>query len=197
MIDDWDSNDRCKVSPIAGQDGVAAGAGAVSATVQRMTLASDDPAVASLALLDDIVSSGRAQANLIVGQAGIAGGTGTDGATVPRVTLATNVALPAGTNVIGALVDPPITSSPGTNVASSATVVTLLAANASRRRISIANDSTATLYIKKGSGASLTDYWLRLDPLDQLSCWAGECGVGILTGIWSAANGNARIVEDT
>lgn len=36
---------------IAGQAGVAAGAGAVGATTQRMTLASDDPAVASLATL--------------------------------------------------------------------------------------------------------------------------------------------------
>lgn len=36
------------VAPIAGQNGVAGGAGAVAATVQRMTLASDDPAVATL-----------------------------------------------------------------------------------------------------------------------------------------------------
>jgi|GEM_PF-2838741 len=36
------------VAPITGQDGVAAGAGAVGATVQRVTLASDDPAVAAL-----------------------------------------------------------------------------------------------------------------------------------------------------
>ncbi len=36
------------VATIAGQNGVAAGAGAVSTTVQRVTLASDDPAVAVL-----------------------------------------------------------------------------------------------------------------------------------------------------
>ncbi len=36
------------VATISGQDGVAGGAGAVGATVQRMTLASDDPAVAAL-----------------------------------------------------------------------------------------------------------------------------------------------------
>src|SRR5262245_41306005 len=52
-LDDWDESDRCKVNPIAGQAGVAAGAGAVGATTQRMTLASDDPAVASLGTLDD------------------------------------------------------------------------------------------------------------------------------------------------
>jgi len=53
IIDDWDESDRAKVNPIAGQAGVAAGAGAVSALTQRTTLASDDPAVASLGIMDD------------------------------------------------------------------------------------------------------------------------------------------------
>jgi hypothetical protein len=48
VLDDWDESDRAKVNPIVGQAGVAAGAGAVGATVQRVTLASDDPAVAKL-----------------------------------------------------------------------------------------------------------------------------------------------------
>lgn len=52
VIDDWDESDRAKVNPIVGQAGVAAGAGAVGATVQRMTLASDDPAVALLGTID-------------------------------------------------------------------------------------------------------------------------------------------------
>jgi hypothetical protein len=52
IMDDWDLNDRCRVSPISGQDGVAGGAGAVAATVQRVTLASDDPAVVDLAALE-------------------------------------------------------------------------------------------------------------------------------------------------
>lgn len=46
IMDDWDESDRAKVNPIVGQAGVAAGAGAVGATVQRVTLASDDPNVA-------------------------------------------------------------------------------------------------------------------------------------------------------
>lgn len=56
---------------------------------------------ASLSVLDDWDESDRAKVNLIVGQAGIAAGTGVDGVTVPRVSLATNVALPAGTNLLG------------------------------------------------------------------------------------------------
>lgn len=50
IMDDWDESDRAKVNPIVGQAGVAAGAGAVGATVQRVTLASDDPAVALLSV---------------------------------------------------------------------------------------------------------------------------------------------------
>jgi hypothetical protein len=49
VLDDWDEADRAKVNPIVGQPGVAAGAGAVGATTQRVTLASNDPAVAILA----------------------------------------------------------------------------------------------------------------------------------------------------
>lgn len=52
ILDDWDESDRAKVNPIVGQAGVAAGAGSVSATVQRVTLASDDPGVALLGTID-------------------------------------------------------------------------------------------------------------------------------------------------
>lgn len=104
---------RVKLS--LGADGSAvdavAGAGAVGTGVQRVTLASDDPAVAllttvdadtgniatntsgsatSLAVMDDWDESDRAKVNIIVGQAGVAAGSGTNGATVPRVTIATD-----------------------------------------------------------------------------------------------------------
>ncbi len=41
IMDDWDESDRAKANIIVGQAGVAAGAGAVSATVQRVVLATD------------------------------------------------------------------------------------------------------------------------------------------------------------
>lgn len=41
VMDDWDESDRAKVNPIAGQAGVAAGAGAVGATTQRVVQAND------------------------------------------------------------------------------------------------------------------------------------------------------------
>jgi hypothetical protein len=89
-MDDWDETDRCKVNPIVGQAGVAAGAGAVAATVQRMTLASDDPAVASLAILDDWDSNDRAKVSPIAGQDGVQGGAGTVTALTQRVAFATD-----------------------------------------------------------------------------------------------------------
>jgi hypothetical protein len=76
VIDDWDESDRAKVNPIVGQAGVAGGAGAVGATVQRVTLASDDPAVTALQILDNAISGSEMQVDVVA-------------------------ALPAGTNVIG------------------------------------------------------------------------------------------------
>jgi fibronectin-binding autotransporter adhesin len=65
VIDDWDESDRAKVNPIVGQAGIAAGAGAVSATTQRTTLASDDPAVVALQVLDNIVAGNEAQVDVV------------------------------------------------------------------------------------------------------------------------------------
>ncbi len=97
---------RVKLS--LGADGSAvdavAGAGAVGTGVQRVTLASDDPAVAVLGtidtdtgnivtaiqIMDDWDESDRAKVNIIAGQAGVAAGAGSVGATVPRVTLASD-----------------------------------------------------------------------------------------------------------
>lgn len=74
-------------NPISGQTGVAAGAGTVDAQTQRMTLASNDPAVVALQLIDDAV--------------------GATGATAP-----TKAALVGGTNA-GNLVSLSVTASGG------------------------------------------------------------------------------------
>lgn len=52
VIDDWDESDRAKVNLVVGQAGISAGAGAVAANTPRLTLASDDPAVALLGTID-------------------------------------------------------------------------------------------------------------------------------------------------
>lgn len=64
IIDDWDEVNRAKINLIVGQAGVAAGAGAVDATTQRVTHASDDPGVALLTTID--VDTGNAATSLAV-----------------------------------------------------------------------------------------------------------------------------------
>jgi len=71
IIDDWDDSNYCNVNlNIAGAD-VTAGAGAVAATTQRITLASDDPAVVSLAILDDWDSGDTCKVTAQAGTAAI------------------------------------------------------------------------------------------------------------------------------
>ena len=94
ILDDWDESDRAKVNLIVGEAGIAAGAGVVGVTVPRVTLASDDPAVASLAIIDANTDSGA-----VVGNGAAA--------TAQRVTLANDstgiVALTTSTASIGKL----------------------------------------------------------------------------------------------
>lgn len=91
-----------------------------------------------------------------------------------------------------------VRSSTGTqsSVASSASSVTILAANTTRLGASVYNDSTQILYLLLASGtASSTNYTLQMAsntlyevPFDYQ---------GIIKGIWASANGNARVMEYT
>lgn len=86
-----------------------------------------------------------------------------------------------------------------TSVSSSATAVTLKAANTSRKSISIANDSTAILYVLLGTGTvSSTVYTFALDPKSAVAYDRTISGyTGAITGIWASANGFATITEFT
>jgi len=55
IIDNWDETNRAAVNLILGQAGISAGSMAITANTPSVTLATDDPAVASLASLDDLV----------------------------------------------------------------------------------------------------------------------------------------------
>ena len=87
-----------------------------------------------------------------------------------------------------------------TNVASSATSVTILAANENRKTVIIANDSTAILYLKFNAGvASTSSYTVALAPLSSgipaTVTLKGEDYSGEIRGIWASANGFARVTE--
>lgn len=82
-----------------------------------------------------------------------------------------------------------------TSVASSATNVTLLAANSARRGVSIYNDSTAILYLRCAATATTSNFTTKLFEDDYWEAPAGY--TGIIDGIWASATGNARITEFT
>lgn len=93
--------------------------------------------------------------------------------------------------------DPRLSSGTETNVASSATDVTVLAANSSRRSVIIYNDSTQTLYLLLASGtSSSSNYTVQMPPNSTFEYPQGPyIYTGIIKGIWAAANGNARVTE--
>lgn len=80
------------------------------------------------------------------------------------------------------------------NVASSATSVTVLAANSLRRLATFYNDSTQDVRLKFGTTASATDFSVYLPSLGSLSL-NGEDYSGRIDGIWISANGSMRVTE--
>lgn len=82
-----------------------------------------------------------------------------------------------------------------TTVASSATNVTLLAANAARLGATIYNDSTALLYVRLQATATTSNFTVKMQGDDYYEVPAGY--TGIIDGIWASATGNARITEIT
>lgn len=87
-----------------------------------------------------------------------------------------------------------------TNVASSATSVSLLAANNNRKTAIILNDSTSDLYVTlNASAASTTNYSLflaaKVGNTPSFLAINGDDYSGEIRGIWSSANGFARITE--
>jgi hypothetical protein len=82
-----------------------------------------------------------------------------------------------------------------TSVNDSATSVTLLAANTARKGASIWNHSDATLYVKFGGAASLTDFSVILITNSYFEL-GQPMYPGIVCGIWDAnSTGAARITE--
>lgn len=84
------------------------------------------------------------------------------------------------------------TSTPST-VAASTSIQTIISANSNRKGLTIWNDSTANLFIDFDSAASASDFAVKISaggyyemPFDY---------TGVISGIWSAANGNALVRE--
>lgn len=80
------------------------------------------------------------------------------------------------------------------NVASSATSVTLFAANAAARGRAVFNDSTAVLYLKFGATASSSSHTVQVAAGVYFEFPQPLYG-GVVDGAWATANGNARTTE--
>ncbi|MHC5822658.1 MAG: hypothetical protein ACYT04_44190 [Nostoc sp.] len=82
-----------------------------------------------------------------------------------------------------------------TTVASTTSNQVILAANSTRKGATIWNDSTATLFIQFGATATTSAFTAKLYPSGYYEVPFKYTGV--ISGIWSAANGNALVRELT
>lgn len=162
--------------------------GANTAYRQRIIIADDSTAAA----LGKVMNStpGGSEYGLVVRQAGTAtvSITGTPTVTIsgtPTVTVSGTVTTTPSTSTTGTV----------TSVAGSATSVTLLASNSSRKGGLIFNQSTANLYVKFAATATTTSfsYWLAPNGLGDIPA----SYTGVIDGVWDSATGNARITEFT
>ncbi len=94
-----------RVKPTLGADGTAvdmsAGAGAVGTGVQRMTLASDDPAVVALQILDNAIAGNEMQVDVLTMPTVTVNSHAVTNAGTFAVQASLSAAVPAGTNNIG------------------------------------------------------------------------------------------------
>lgn len=81
------------------------------------------------------------------------------------------------------------------NVSSSATSVQLFAQNLRAEGRTVKNESTAVLYLKFGTTASVTSYTVDIPAGGFYEFPTRELYTGIVHGIWAAANGTARCTE--
>lgn len=82
-----------------------------------------------------------------------------------------------------------------TSVASSASNVTLFAANGRSRGRTVFNESTAVLFLKFGATASATSYTVQMATNTYFTFPDNALYAGQVDGIWASANGNARLTE--
>ena len=89
----------------------------------------------------------------------------------------------------------PVRTPTTTSVASSASSVTILASNANRRGISIANDSTQVLRLSYATPATTANAFIVMQPGSFLWLDQQLMITGTIYGIWASANGTAQVTE--
>ena len=167
--------------------------GSTAPTVGSKTSANSVPVV--------IASDQGAVAVTVSGVATAANQT-TLGSQTTKINDGTNTAAVKAASTSAVAADPALAVAPrqaGTatlsNVGASVTSVTLLAANVARIGATVYNDSTALLYIKFGTTASVTSFTVRVASQGYYEVPFGY--TGRIDGIWASANGSARVSEMT
>lgn len=103
------------------------------------------------------------------------------------------VALTDATGTIASFA-PPATGT-RSDITSSASDGTILAANTARKGAIFDNESTSVLYLLFAAGTSSTsNYSIRVPAGGNLFLSPGEY-TGIIKGIWASANGSLRVTE--
>lgn len=82
------------------------------------------------------------------------------------------------------------------SVDSSTTVVTLKAANTSRRGLWLYNNSTASAYVKAGSAATSSDFSFIVGAGEYYE-FPVPMYTGIVTALWASQNGSMKVTELT
>jgi hypothetical protein len=198
ILDDWDETDRAKVNLIVGQAGVAAGAGNVAATVQRVTLAADDPAVVDLAALEVLSTAANALLTTIDADTGgilTAVQTLDNAISGNEMQVDVVAALPAGDNNIGnvdIVTVPRATTVVDVSLASDTTSAQLLAANANRIGLTLTNTDANAVYVYFGTTAVATKFTVKI-PADGYYEMPQPIYTGRIDALW-AGNGSGSLI---
>lgn len=158
----------------------------VQPTGTNLHVVVDSSALPSGAATSALQTSGNATLTAISGQLPPALG--------PQTTSASLSIVPATGAVFSVTTAASATGTP-TSVAASITTGTILASNASRKGATIFNDGLANLKIACFTGASATSFTTLLRANSGYEVPSNY--TGIITGIWDAALGNARVTEFT
>jgi hypothetical protein len=183
---------QLRISANAAVTGTAVVTIRVSSSTTRLGL--DSPIPAGTAIIGALSANQSTNVAQINGVTPLMG-NGVSGTGSLRVNIASDTSTNTNAFSVKETTSGTVTNS---NVASSATSVTILASNASRLGATVFNDSTAVLYLNlAGNAASTTNYTVQLVSNAYYELPPAHIYTGAITGIWASANGNARVCELT
>jgi len=131
---------------------------------------------------------------IVLSDTGAEAGTASNPIHITGVAGTATAALPVNVSTITA--QNPATSVTLSNVSSTVGSISLLAANANRKRALFFNDSTQDLFLKFGAGASATSFTIKMSGNSYFEM-PSPVYTGVFEGSWLLAVGNARITEIT